>query len=105
MPSWRNDCFKEIDLIDEVARFIGFDNINSHLPMMELSSGYEHPFISFVEKVRSLVAHQGFVEAISFPFVSKKDIDNLLVEDGSIFGSAIELQNALVEENRFMQTT
>ena len=32
VPSWRPDIFGEIDLVEEVIRIIGFDNIKSIEP-------------------------------------------------------------------------
>ena len=107
VPSWRNDCFKEVDLIEEVARSVGFDKIEARLPVVEIGSSRENPFVSFVEKIRTSIASLGFLEAISFPFVSRKDIENLQVSvgQGGLLDSLVELKNPLVEEERFMQTS
>jgi len=68
VPSFRVDIEREADLIEEVARFYGYDKIPSKVtPPASLE-----PFIDKkrekVEKLRQTLLHQGLDEVINFSF-------------------------------------
>ena len=105
IPSWRQDIEREVDLIEEVARIHGFEKIPYSLPMMEIGPNHEHSFIEFSDDTKESLASQGFTEIISFPFVSTKDLDHLRMATNHPFREMVELENPLVEEQRFLQPT
>ena len=37
VPTWRPDCGREIDLVEEVARIYGYDNIARSVPPRSVS--------------------------------------------------------------------
>jgi phenylalanyl-tRNA synthetase beta chain len=73
--SWRLDVGREIDLVEEVARVIGYDRI----PMREEISirlAPPEPTIQTIDAIRDTLVAAGYFEAVTFSFVS-----DLLADD------------------------
>ncbi len=68
-PSFRIDIFREEDLVEEVARHVGYDLIDVTLPAWSGQGSYL-PGDASRRKVRRALAGLGFDEAISFSFVN-----------------------------------
>jgi phenylalanyl-tRNA synthetase beta chain len=68
-PSWRRDLHREIDLVEEVARIHGYDQIpeDSQVPMQASSRGQEDRVIS---RIRGTLTAAGFSEAITASVVN-----------------------------------
>ena len=76
-PYWRSDIAIEEDLIEEVIRIIGYDEV----PTTMLSSPipYHRPngMTSLKDGLRDALAAAGMQETISYPLVSAEDLDRL----------------------------
>ena len=59
IPAFRHDLQREIDLIEEVARLIGYDKIPAELPKMQIGKTPEDPFLSFTDKVKTTLTAMG----------------------------------------------
>ena len=105
VPLWRQDVMREIDLVEEVGRIVGFDQVPYSLPQMEIGPLRENPFIAFIEKNRRSMALCGFSETISFPFVGSADLSKLQLADEHLFRQAVALANPLTEDINLMQST
>jgi phenylalanyl-tRNA synthetase beta chain len=70
VPSWRPDLEAAIDLVEEVARTIGFDSIPSLLPPRPASTGLTQTQAR-QRKVATLLADLGLYEVQTYPFVSE----------------------------------
>jgi len=68
-PSFRVDISREIDLVEEVARHVGYDLIDQTLPAWT-GAGRFLPGEDARRAVRQSLAAMGFDEAISFSFVN-----------------------------------
>jgi phenylalanyl-tRNA synthetase beta chain len=68
VPSWRVDLDREADLIEEVARFYGYDNIPSVVPPLQVVEPIPDKSREKLGRVRSLLFHYGFNEVINFSF-------------------------------------
>lgn len=70
-PSWRFDIEIEVDLVEELARLHGYDNIPAVAPqgslMMLPSTEHARP----VWAVRHLLAGRGYQEVVNFAFVEE----------------------------------
>jgi phenylalanyl-tRNA synthetase beta chain len=68
VPHFRVDIEREADLIEEVARFYGYDKIPAQVPpytVLDDVSDHRKPFI---KKIRQLLFHYGMDEVINFSF-------------------------------------
>jgi phenylalanyl-tRNA synthetase beta chain len=72
VPSWRADLNIEVDLIEEVARVVGYDNIPVR-DEISIRLTPPQPQQKTLEIIRSALVGGGYFEAITFAFVS----DNL----------------------------
>lgn len=105
VPFFRIDIEREADLVEEVARLIGYDKIPYQLPVMNIRPTPEDPFIEFQEDVRVSLALAGLRETISFPFISPETYALLGLEGDHPLAPSLTLKNPLSEQNRAMQTT
>lgn len=67
-PYWRHDIAIEEDLVEEVARHAGYENIADELPPAFHAGEYQ-PTESRKKLVRQTLADMGFDEAISYSFI------------------------------------
>ncbi|HEY2157465.1 MAG TPA: phenylalanine--tRNA ligase subunit beta [Isosphaeraceae bacterium] len=70
-PSWRSDLEREIDLIEEVARVHGYEQIPEDRPV-PLTSAPRAARERVEDEVRSTLAGLGFDEAVTFSLVSEE---------------------------------
>jgi phenylalanyl-tRNA synthetase beta chain len=68
-PSYRFDIEIEEDLIEEVARLHGYDNIPAPAPRAMLNMPPQSESSRPLPRVRQLLANQGYQEVINFAFV------------------------------------
>lgn len=71
-PSFRFDIEVEVDLIEEVARVFGYDNIPNVAPVAPLKMTDHNEAILPVRRIRDLMVNRGFQEAITYSFVDPK---------------------------------
>ena len=80
IPSYRNDVKIKADLIEEVARIYGYNNIPTTLPKNAEIGGYTNKQL-FIKQIRKQLKYLGFNEAINY---SLTVADNLnLYQDSS----------------------
>jgi len=72
-PSYRSDLEREIDLVEEVARLVGYEKIPSELPSGTISSRGIGELEAQCRNVRRFFAAQGFFEAVPLAFVSAEE--------------------------------
>jgi phenylalanyl-tRNA synthetase beta chain len=87
-PSHRRDLEREADLVEELARVYGFDNLPETVPPLvrplELA-GRAEPEHQFFNRVKSWAAGLGLNEVINYSFVGRKELDLLgLPREGRI---------------------
>ena len=104
-PSFRVDLEREIDLIEEVARLYGFDNIPVTMPEARVFSDRPTRHQKLETCVRDLMVAHGFNEVINFSFVDPCCYDKILLHDEDPRRHAIRLLNPLIEEQSIMRTT
>jgi len=76
IPSWRWDLTMEADLVEEIARLYGLDNIPDTMPSApSVSSLSDAPFHAKA-KVRELCMALGFSEAMHYSFLSAKELND-----------------------------
>ncbi|MFA5393203.1 MAG: phenylalanine--tRNA ligase subunit beta [Candidatus Ratteibacteria bacterium] len=68
VPSYRNDLKMEIDLVEEVARFHGYDLIPSVLPQVQLLSSKPATPVTKSTEMRDLLVSAGFDEVVTSSF-------------------------------------
>lgn len=72
MPSFRFDITQEIDLIEEIARVYGYDNIPTQMMIGELTMPNDHESEVSSLRIAQLLADLGYVEAMTYSFVDRQ---------------------------------
>ena len=103
-PSWRPDLAQPADLDEEVIRLEGYDRIPAVLPAAPPGRGFTDGQ-RLRRRVGQALAHAGYVEAPSYPFVGTADIDALLLPEGDGRRHALRLANPLSDEAPLLRTT
>ncbi len=104
VPSWRPDLNDPFDLVEEVARIVGYEDVPSLLPPAPPGRGLT-PAQSMRRRVGRTLAGEGYVEVLSFPFVGETDLDRLGLEAGDPRRTTLRLANPLSSEEPLMTTT
>jgi phenylalanyl-tRNA synthetase beta chain len=104
VPPWRIDVEQEEDLVEEVARHVGYDKIASELPPANLSGEYQPTELKLRVLRRALNAF-GFDEAINFSFIQHQTQFDLIPEFTGKENSQIELKNSIIEDASWMRPT
>ena len=70
-PSWRFDLAIEEDLIEEIARMVGFDKLPTTLPVGPIQPKLRAESLRSSFAVRRSIAARGYQETINFSFVEE----------------------------------
>ena len=70
VPSWRSDVYREVDLIEEVARVHGYDKVPTERKI-KIEVVPADPRNKFAESVRTYLNACGFYETINVGFVNE----------------------------------
>jgi phenylalanyl-tRNA synthetase beta chain len=81
VPTFRQDIKIEEDLIEEVARLIGYDKIPAQAPLGLLGITKLDEVLSITNKIKTILEGLGFTEVYNFSFVSKGGPDYLELEN------------------------
>ncbi|MFW6115258.1 MAG: phenylalanine--tRNA ligase subunit beta [Thermodesulfobacteriota bacterium] len=103
-PPFRIDLTREADLIEEVARLIGYDNIPVTLPAIRAGEE-DTTHISLRDRIRTLLVGMGFSEVITYSFISPQSIALLGADEQSVLHSFVKLLNPLSLEQSVMRTS
>lgn len=72
VPAYRFDISIEVDLIEEVARIFGYNNIPNVSPKATLAMREQKEAQLPVSKLRNVLVNRGYQEAITYSFVDPK---------------------------------
>jgi phenylalanyl-tRNA synthetase beta chain len=103
-PTWRPDLNEPIELVEEVIRLAGYDDVPSVLPPLRPGTG----LTAQQRRRRSVgraMASAGYVETICLPFIAPGSFDALGLPDDDPRRIAIRLANPLSDEEPLMRTT
>ncbi len=99
-PTFRPDLTIEEDLIEEVARVWGYDNIPTETPSARASVDGTASLTRFVRRLKERSAAIGLTEAVNYAFVSSRQLEHARVPT-----AAVRLLNPLSEERAVMRTS
>ena len=107
VPSWRIDVGIEEDLIEEVARHVGYDKIASELPPSNFAGEYQ-PAERKRRDLRRAFTSLGFDEAINFSFIETAHDDEVELLPGlktEADTSLVSLKNPILDDATRMRPT
>ncbi|HET9077901.1 MAG TPA: phenylalanine--tRNA ligase subunit beta [Acidimicrobiales bacterium] len=101
VPTWRLECSREVDLVEEVARMWGYSRIERSVP----AGSHRHaaglnPVQKQRRRIRSVLAGAGFNEAWTTTFLAPGDLDRAGLDP-----AAVEVENPLDRSESLLRTS
>ena len=102
VPPFRNDIEGKADLSEEIVRYLGFDIITTHLPLMETSLGGRSLNDNKVKIIKDYLLNQGLYEILTYTLLSEKESKyfNILNKD-----EPYVIMNPLTEDHKVVRKT
>lgn len=101
-PTSRPDITREVDVIEELARLRGYDQIPATLPLVKSPGAAHDPQLIWERRLRILFVDEGFSEVINLPFTT----ETLNRRFPGLYGDlakSVAVLNPLVKENAEMR--
>lgn len=105
VPSFRLDIEQEADILEEIARIYGFENIPSAQLEGNATAGAKTSKQKFMDSIKNNATSIGLNEILTYSFVSPKGVDKIRLPEGDPKREFIKLINPLGEETSVMRTT
>jgi phenylalanyl-tRNA synthetase beta chain len=100
-PYWRADIHIPEDIIEEVGRLNGFDNITPTLPSRDFTAVGPNGFDAFRSLTRKILVRSGANEVLSYSFVH----GNVLAKAGQDIGNSYKLVNSISPDLQYYRQT
>jgi phenylalanyl-tRNA synthetase beta chain len=104
-PSFRVDISRPEDLMEEVARLSGYNNIPTTFPVMPATGRSFHKEIDIRERIRRLMTGLGFREATNYSFMPPQSVDRLRLKAADPRRQIVAILNPLTEDQAAMRTS
>jgi len=104
-PSFRMDICRPEDLMEEVARLTGYDEIPITFPAMPAEARPVERPIEVRRRLRQLMSGFGFSEVITYSFVHRQSAQLLGLAETDPRRSAVSILNPLSEDQAVMRTS
>ena len=75
VPTYRNDITMDADLVEEVARIYGYDNLPTTLPVMNMTDGVLTPKQSKEQLIRHTLVDLGLHETLTYTLTSEATVN------------------------------
>lgn len=99
VPTFRQDIKIEEDLIEEIARLIGYNNISAQAPLGLLGVTKLDEVFSVNNKIKTIFEGFGFSEVYNFSFVGENDLKKLGIKSKDY----LELENPLNLDLKYLR--
>ncbi len=98
VPGWRGDVHEGADLIEEIARFVGYDRIPTAVPRVTTHAKTDEELrAQKLRNLRSFLSHRGVHQALNYSFLSEELQHHFVAEPG------LQVVNPLGEEQRVLR--
>ncbi|MBQ3320576.1 phenylalanine--tRNA ligase subunit beta [Candidatus Saccharibacteria bacterium] len=96
-PYWRTDIHIKEDVIEEIGRLLGYDNIAPILPLHATAG--EDKMFGLKRKIREALARFGANEVLTYSFISER----LLKKAGEDVGNSYKIVNSISPELQYIR--
>jgi phenylalanyl-tRNA synthetase beta chain len=104
-PTFRVDISRPEDLMEEVARLSGYNNIPTSFPKMPSEARTPSRRLEFRNMLKRLMSGFGFAETITYSFDSESSCDRLRFKKQDPRRELIRILNPLTEDQEVMRTS
>ena len=105
VPTFRSDVTREIDLIEEIARVYGYDNIPTALPKGDIPVPPPNPKTEVHNRIRRFLLAAGMMEAVNYSFCDPNCFDKIRLNASDPLRDTVKLRNPLSPEMSVLRTT
>ena len=99
VPTIRQDIKIQEDLVEEIARIIGYNNIEAKAPLGFLGIAKTDDTLTIINKTKSIFEGLGFNEVYNFSFIGEDDLNKTKVDKRGY----IELENPLSIDLKYLR--
>ncbi|MGE5398238.1 MAG: phenylalanine--tRNA ligase subunit beta, partial [Chitinophagales bacterium] len=104
VPSYRPDLEIEEDLIEEVARLYGYDNIPTSLTRGTPTQGHLDGYQAFQDRVVDVIS-RWMRQVVTYSFINPRWLDTLMVPQEDELRNTLVIANPFSDEQGIMRTT
>ena len=104
IPSFRPDIEREVDLIEEIARLVGYDEIPTTMPSIAMDYPVRDDMRELRKRISVICTGNGFFEAINYSFTDEKHLDMMLLGIDDPRRQITKLLNPLTKEQAVMRS-
>ena len=105
VPTFRSDVTREIDLIEEIARVYGYDNIPTTLPKGDIPVPAPNPKTEVHRRIKHFLLSAGMMEAVNYSFCDPTCFDRIRLNSDDPLRNTLKLRNPLSPEMSVLRTT
>jgi len=105
VPSFRRDLDEEIDLIEEVARLYGYDELPTGNRVSNRLYSVKSPEEKLEERLNAAMTALGFTEVMTSSFMDPRDLDRMRLASDDSRRSLVTVSNPLVSFNEKMRSS
>ena len=104
-PSYRVDIARTVDLIEEVARLTGYNNIPRTHPLVAAETRTPSKALLERDRIKRIMTGFGFTEAVNYAFMDSQACDRLKLATNDDRRRFVEILNPLTEDQTVMRTS
>lgn len=105
VPTYRFDIFGEIDMIEEVARIYGYENIDKKIPYYSSSTLLNTPIFGFEREIRTRLIGEGLQEFLTCDLIGPKMLEVIKGEGDLLEEGMIQILNPTSVEQSILRTS
>jgi len=98
-PAFRKDIRDEVDVVAEIARVVGYDELPASLPVVATTNVGPEPSQKFRPAIRVLLLAQGASETVSYAMIGEKD----LARTKQTHLRGVKIQNPLAQDQGLLR--
>jgi len=102
-PYWRSDIHQPVDLIEEVARIIGYDKIPVTMLSESLPRQNPEPILSLKQEVRLSLVGYGFQEVVTYSLTSLELLNKLLPKPHPPEPMPLRMANPMTADQEYLR--
>ncbi len=102
-PYWRSDIRLTVDLVEEVARMIGYDKIPITMLSQPIPKQNRPPLIRLKQQIRQSLTGYGFQEIITYSLTGLETLNRLSTEPSSLEAACLRLANPMSAEQEYLR--
>jgi len=104
VPSFRTDVSQGADLVEEIARIYGYNQIPSTQPVSK-QRGHRTAKQKFEARVKELLSSGGLDEVVTYSLQDKKDYQDLNLDQVEEYADFVHIKNPLSKAFAILRTT